>query len=285
MATYPPMKTSLQETKYTIRSENQSYVLTVRQSQDSIFLYIGGHHTYCLECQLFTQDSSMKRYFDTSIGDLSHVYYNEACAINSKFKRGDDTNRILKLIISYVSQNYSYIRGLSFMDERYRDCDTGGTVDLANMYYCLHGKTWYMSKLDATFLHEKDKLAFEKAHADFTTLKTTLPWNIVNEYITTRLPMDESKLQTLYETTSTWQEFFSAIEKEIGISEFCGFIAPWIKGFLNRFFKFDMGRVKFITFLDSPKHKPLLQYDLLPYSQKGGKYTRKAPKRRARDLR
>jgi hypothetical protein len=106
----------------------------------------------------------------------------------------------------------------------------------------------------------------------------------MNEFITVKLPIEESNMKHMFETSQTWQEFFTTIRNTIGISKFCSFISPWIKTFMKIVFKFDFGSVKFLTLFNRPQHQPLLEYTIQPYTIQGGKYTRKAPRKRVRDL-
>lgn len=286
MASYPPKKYGSSEHIYIIHSESKSYILKIRKTPDTILLYIGGPTKYCLECQIYTENSFMKqvRGIDIRIGDLSHVYYNEDCSINQKFIRGDDTKRILRLLIAYLQKTYPKIQGLTLNDESYRECDDGQTVDLAIMHYILHGKTWYMSTLDVKFLNESDAKRFYECETRFNQYKNSLTWENMNEFITVKLPIEESKMKYMFETTQTWQDFFTSIRNTIGISNFCSFIAPWVKTFMKTLFKFEFGSVKYITMFNSPKHQPLLEYSIQPYTIQGGKYTRKASRKRVRDL-
>lgn len=287
MANYPPKKATSIEKVYTIHSENKSYILKIRESTDTILIYIGGYHKYCIECQIYTENSFMKRIKDITIGDLPHVYYNERCAINQTFVRGDDTKRILRLLIAFIRNTYPNIRGLMLYDESYRECDDGASVDLAIMYYILYGKTWYMSTLDAKIAYEKDLRYFNECDEAFHKLKGMMTWEQMNEFITVALPMEEKIIKGFYEEADTWTAFFTRVRNHIGISEFCSFIAPWIKGFMKTLMKFDFGSVKYIIHLDSEKHLPLLQYHLEQnngYFIGGSKYTRKNRHKKLRDL-
>jgi hypothetical protein len=284
MANYPPKKYGSSERIYTMHSDNKSYILKIRETVDSILLYIGGPAKYCLECQIYTENSFMKQIKDITIGDLPHVYYNEGCGINQKIVRGDDTKHLLRLCIAYLRKTYPKIRGLTLNDESYRECDDRQTVDLANMYYILHGKTWYMSTLGATFLNESDAKLFHNCEVQFNQYKQSMTWENMNEFITVKLPIEEANMKQLYESAETWQSFFTGIRNTIGISKFCSFIAPWIQTFMETLFKFKFGSVKFITMFDNPTHKPYAEYTLQSYTPQGGKYTRKAPRKRVRDL-
>ena len=275
MPPLPDKRNDMIEKRYKIQVDNHSYVLTVRSSDTSILLYIGGRYNYCLECQLFTKDSFMAKFSDISIGDLPHVYHENECKLDQPFLHGVDTTRILYLLISYISNTYPDIKGLTLIDKSYRDCDDGQSVDLAVMYYLLHGKTWYMSVVGADFLSIQDKQKFQKAEESFTSLKNTLSWDEFKQFITVKLPLPETELQHMYTSTQTWQDFFTTLRNKISISKLCIFISPWIKTFWNIFFKFKLDTVKFKFMFSNPELQNKLKYTITENKQTGGKYTRK----------
>ena len=102
MPLIPDKRNDMKEIKYKIQTPENSYVITIRTTDTSILIYIGGKYSYCLECQLFTENSFMARIKDITLGDLPHVYYQDDCALDNPFLRGDDTKRILYLLISYI---------------------------------------------------------------------------------------------------------------------------------------------------------------------------------------
>lgn len=275
MPPLPDKRNDMIEKRYKIQVDNHSYVLTVRSSDTSILIYIGGRYNYCLECQLFTKDSFMARFSDISIGDLPHVYYENECKLDQPFLHGVDTTRILYLLVSYIGNTYPDIKGLTLIDKSYRDCDDGQTVDLAVMYYLLHGKTWYMSVLGADFLSIQDKTQFQRAEEIFASIKQSLSWDEFKQFITVKLPLPESELKNMYISSQTWQEYFSNLRNRISISKLCIFISPWIKTFWNIFFKFKLDTVKFKFLFNTPELQNRLQYTITEYKQTGGKHTRR----------
>lgn len=274
MPPLPDRRNDMKETKYKIETTENSYIITVRISQTSTLIYIGGKYTYCLECQLFNENSFMARIKDITLGELPHVYYQEDCALDKPFLRGDDTKRILYLLISYIQKTYPNIKGLLFTDKSYRECDDKQSVDLAIFYYLLYGKTWYMSTLYADFASIQDKQTFIKAQDSFNNLKQALPWSDFKQFITVKFPIDETELQKMYSITNTWQSFFTTLRNRIGISELCIFVAPWLKSFWNTLFKFNLDSVKFkFMFSDLDVQ---IEYTLTKYNQNGGRKTRRS---------
>jgi hypothetical protein len=275
MPQLPAKRNDMFEEKYTIEFQSSRYVLTKRWSDTSYLLYIGGKYGYCLECQLFTKDSYMAKFTDITIGDLPHVYYEEECRLDGPFLRGIDTRRILYLLVSYIQKTFPTVRGLTFTDKSYRDCDDGQTVDLAIMYYLLYKKTWYMSVLGADFVNSNDKQRFKNAETAFDEIKGKMDWGGFKDFITVMLPIPEEEMKIMYDTNQTWQTFFLALRDRITVSTFCIFISPWIKTFWNKIFKFNFESVKFKFMFSTPELQKPLEYTLTNYVQNGGKYTRK----------
>lgn len=281
---YPPKKEGIYEEKHTIVAEKRSYVLTTRSSDNSILLYIGGPHTYCIEAQLFKETSYMKDIIDISLGDLSHVYYNEACTIDDKFLRGTDTRRILKLVMAYVAKTYPYIRGFTFSDESMRECDDRQSVGLAFLHYLLYGETWYETVMGSTLFEKKDKDEFIDKNKKFQELKLKLPWKDFKDIITIKLPMSEEIMKEYYEISETWTVFFVKIRDEISASTFCSFVAPWINQFRKMFFQFDFTKVKHVVLFSNSKLTPLMEFELKAYVHRGGGSTRRKRRMRVQDI-
>ena len=281
---YPPKKEGIHEEKHTIVAEKRSYVLTTRSSDNSILLYIGGHHTYCIEAQIFKEDSYMRHMQDITLGDLPHVYYNEACAIDDKFLRGTDTRRILKLIMGYVAKTYPRIRGFTFSDESTRECDDKQSIGLAFLHYLLYGETWYATVIGSDLFEKKDKDEFIDKNEKFQKLKTKLPWNDFKDIITTKLPISEEMMKGFYETSETWTAFFIKIRDKVTASIFCSFVAPWINQFRKIFFQFDFTKVKHVVLFSNPKLTPLMEFELKTYVHRGGSSTRRRRSTRVQDV-
>ena len=255
-------------TRHKLQVGSKSLLLTIHESESIIILYIGGHEKYCIEVLLYKQVGGET----ITQGHLSHVYYNINCSLENNFQRGIDTDMILKLLMSYIKDNYPYITTLRFEDTSYRTCDNNKVIELAEMNYIFSGKTWYEMKFGA-YLDGKDILEFSKADKAFQEIKKTMEWKKFKDYIT--IPFNESELEPMYTSSETWQDFFSQLRVKLGVSEFCIFLVPWFHRFMDAKFKLSLSKLKYIL----PLNKSV-EYSVLNYSRGGKQFTRKKIKQR-----
>jgi len=213
--------------------------------------------------------------FDVSIGNLPNLYYNMNCSLEHDFKRGVDTNMIIKVLQAYIKDNYPYIKYLQFSDASNRECDDGQFIDLAAMSYFTTGQTWYEKHFHAVLTHESDEI-FKKAVAGMNEKKSKLLWDDIKPIIKADYPLSEDTLKQLFEKSKTWVEFFGEIRDKIGVPKFCVFAAPWFSMFMSIFLKMNIINLKY----NMPIHFKV-SYTLLPYTSGGKRFTRKTLRPRA----
>ena len=253
-----------------ISSDKKEYILTEYITTDTISIYIGGKTKYCIQGQLYKKDSPFSRILDVTEGILLHLYYDKECDLTDTFERNTDTHKLLQILISYIKHNYPYITKLKFNDASTRTCDNGSTVDLSIMSFLIYGKTWYERHFNA-YLDEKDREPFIRAVTDYNTKKQKIDWGMMKSYILTDFPLPENQMEKLYNNSPLWQDFFYGINKQIGISGFCMFISPWIHGFINPNFKFNVKYATYIFPIDNSAFKPYAKYNSVKY----GGYTKR----------
>lgn len=280
MSTYPNNKNG----NYTVTNEiiqltNGTQFLVVQyESPDTISLYFGGKDTYCVEMQINKADSIFSRLptFDLSEGNLSHVYYNEACAVNRPFMRGVDTQTLIRIAIHYTKTKYPYITKIKLDDKSYRDCDNNKTIDLAYSEYLLYGKTWYMKNFDAVFKNPEHAVLFERESKKFQDMmKQTITWEMIYAIMNYTDILPAPQLKEYFDTSNTWQHFFRKIRDEIGAGEFCIFLVPWFKQFLTTYFNFRFESYPYTIQLSSPKLQTVPEYTIMKYQKGGARKTRK----------
>ena len=169
------------EIKKNIKIGSKSLLMTIREDTNSVNIYIGGHELYCLNI-FIKKEQSIYSGFNPSIAHLPGIEYNSECSLEYNFKRGIDTNMILKFAISYIYKNYPHVKGLSFNDASYRSCDNGNTVSLAIMSYIASGKTWYETHFGA-YLEAEYISAFKSAEQRFQESKKIIQWEIMKNLI------------------------------------------------------------------------------------------------------
>jgi len=90
-------------------------------------------------------------------------------------------------------------------------------------------------------------------------------------------------MKSLFTSHDTWQSYFVALLEETGIEVLCSYMGPWITRFVERVGKLRFHSYEFkIPVPNSSLGKK--EYMTMNYSARGGKYTRRQPKKRVGDL-
>ena len=269
MTSLPKADSDTNVTKHTIKIGTKSLLMSLYETEDSITLYIGGHDMYCLDINIIKYTSKMASTFDPTIANLSKIQWNQNCSLEYNFRRGIDSNMILKFAITYIQKTYPHVKGISFNDASFRTCDNGQNVSLAMMSYISTGQTWYEKNFGA-YLEPEYISIFKSAKQRFIESKNNISWESMKS-IFRKFPMDESKMKTIFESATTWQDFFGPIKDIIGISEFCIFIAPWLDKFLNRTMRYNILGLQYIL----PIKDYGIVYTVSEYQRGGRGLTRK----------
>jgi hypothetical protein len=236
MASIPKVLPNQQEEVIRIQYNNIVFLLTVHKGSDTHIVYIGGPHTYCINFQIYLENSIYKNFIDINTCLLDHFYYDKLCSISGGFQRGVDTALIFHLGITYIKNNYSHIKKIKLKDYSTRECNNGYSINLYEKFYITKGKTWYQEKYGA-YLSDNDAKKFETKHAQFNEKKQQIDWNTMKQFITTNiLP---NNIEEYYNGSKTWQEFFTKLESSMGVAAFGEFISPWISTFLSSVMKYD----------------------------------------------
>lgn len=263
--------------RYTIRIGTKSMLMTEHESDFSTTFYIGGHDTYCIDVQLMKPASRQ----DITVGNFNKIRFDVNCSLEHNFKRGHDTNTLLQFILTYIHTKYPHVLRLRFNDASERTCDDGQVVSLAEMSYITRGMTWYQKNFGA-YLEGDDLEGFTTSEASFQAIKASIPWELMDDTMknihASPFPMDTDTMHSLYEDSSTWQQFFGGIRDAIGVAEFCRFVAPWLSRFMTRYFK---RRLVYLTYT-LPVKSWDISYTIGEYQRGGKKFTRKNSRVRMR---
>ena len=272
MPRYHSKKPTQTETREEIETSSNKYLLTVRESEYSTMIYIGGLDSWCLECQIIRENP---------VANMPKIEYDERCSLSGRFKRGDDTVGIMALMTSYIQNKFPHVTHITFDDYSRRNCDDRQSIDLAPFYYVFDGKTWYMNKMGAQIFNTSDLEYFINATKRFQELKQTMTWEDYDVCVNTAHPLPDTDMKTIFEESPTWQVFFNELKKRVDISDLCLYMAPWIKDFVKRKAGLQFSSMTFV--MNVPNLKlPNISYTLKPYVKNGGRYTRK--QRKIREL-
>lgn len=264
---YPEKNPQETETFQVIRLGSLSILLTKRESEKQITIYLGGPTRWCVYCELPKVGGQLK-----DIGYLNKVRFDLLCSMEHSFAKGHDTKQLIRLLVQYIHENYPSVTHLSFNDTSTKACDNKVDTSLAFMTFLYTEQTWYEKNFRA-FIATQSKANYEDLKRRFMDLKQK-PWEEFWEYAyrgADSLPIPESVLKGIYDSSETWKEFYGSIVDRVGIAEFCNWISFWSQRYMH-----DHG-IHFMTFTF---HLPIRSYGLsFTISQKGGRrrrrYTRK----------
>lgn len=251
-----------------VSTNSKRFRMSIYENERLLSFYIGGHTRFCVYAEMIKNDNGELK----DMGYLYKIRYDEVCSLDNQFTRGADTQFILKFLLTYLSKTYPSVKKLAFNDASARTCNHGVPVSLASMQFILTGKTWYQKHFSA-YLEGRDIQNFTRYYDDYTRQKKLTDWNMII-YRIDNLPslgIDMQTLEQIYNQTNTWEEFFSYISNMIGIGEFCEFIYPWLDKFIKSFLKHELMGFQYMM----PVKEYPIEYELLPYTKGGKRFTRK----------
>jgi len=185
MPRYYPKKPTQTEIQEIIETTANKYLLTVRTSDTSTMIYLGGVNAWCINCHVL---------HNGTVANMPKIEYNEACSLTGRYRRGVG---ILALMMTYIHDRFPNITHITFDDYSWRNCDEQQTIDLAPFYYLMYGVTWYMNKMGATFETAADASHFTDANRRFQQLKTTMTWDESDTEVTTAHPLTDVEMRRL----------------------------------------------------------------------------------------
>jgi predicted transcriptional regulator with HTH domain len=217
--------------------ENKTIVLTTYEKNSLISIYLGGVKHWCIHCDIVKGDNGKIE----EKGYLIKIRYDLLCSMEENIQRGGDISKLLKLLLQYIHNTYPSVKYLSFTDLSSRRCDNGIDTNLAVMTYLYSGKTWYEKNFDVTIAEQSEDTLKQILHHYNESKK--VPWIKIKDIMSNYkiLPYSESDLETLYNNSETWKEFFETIHAKIGMSKFCIFVSSWLDGFTLKYFNNLMG--------------------------------------------
>lgn len=223
--------------RHQLKIDNHTIILTTYETESSITIYLGGVKHWCIHSTLHKDNNNKIK----EEGYLVKIRYDLLCSVEEKIQRGGDITKLLKLLIQYIHDTYPEVKYLSFNDLSTRRCDNESNINLAVMTYLYSGKTWYEKNFDVT-ISIQSKETLDKIVKKFNKSKKE-SWSVIRDtiYNYKELKYTECEIEKIYEEAITWNEFFEAIFKKIGIAKFCIFVSPWLDSFTIQYFNNLMG--------------------------------------------
>lgn len=255
--------------KITIVSKNNKnskkiFIITIFECKTSITIYIGSSNIYCVDCQLLKNINTGIPY----TGILTKARWDTECSIDNYFKKGNDSILIIKLLLSYIKNNYPTVNDIIFTDMSTKECDDKSSVNLASMKVFTDGKTWYETHFDVK-MGEIYKELYDKMKIQANKIKSELHFdNFMGYAIIDKLGIEKEELKKIYNEATTWQDFFSQIRDKIGVSKYCIWLGTgnWFDNFVCTTLKFNTLSLQFIF-----EPKEYITYSTNEYT--GGRHT------------
>jgi hypothetical protein len=238
-------------------------IITTFECETSITINIGNTEIYCIDCTIIKNNTGI---YNTGI--LTKARWDIDCSIGDPFEKGDDSIIIIKLLLTYIKDRYPSVTELLFTDMSTKTCDDGSSVNLAAMKVFTDGKTWYETHFDVKMDKQyQDLYNNMKNYANEKKLSMTFD-GFMGYININNIPIDNKLMRIQYENSKNWQDFFSYIRNNIGVSQYCIWLSKtgWFDNFTNAVLKFHTLSIQFIF---EPK-KYDISYKIL--NSFGGKY-------------
>ena len=222
----------------------KTMVITEFHTELSTTIYIGSDKIYCIDITLYKEKGGKYN----PRGDLTKVRWDGECSLTDAFERGTDTIMIFRLAMKYIHTTYPDIQVIAFTDLSTKECINGASVSLSAMKLFTDGKTWYESRFNAYI--DPDSTAMYTAMMERAMKqKELMSWDQF-VYYTANNPtlLRIEHIKEKYESSNTWQEFFTYIRSQLDISTFCICLSEknWFDIFVQSRLNFNLMSVKFL---------------------------------------
>jgi len=225
------------------RIRKKTFILTIFELEQSYQLYIGNYDVFCIDVQLFKGDEN-----HAVTGILTKARWDKDCSLDDPFEKGDDSILIIRFLMSYIKKQYPYVKDVIFNDMSTKECDNGGSVNLAGMKVLMDGHTWYEEHFEAT-MYEPYRELYNKLKENITSYKQKMSFDTFSGYAkpsNTGIPVEE--IRALYDASKTWQAFFSGMREKLGISKLCIWLSHngWFNLFIDSVLRFNTMSIQFV---------------------------------------
>lgn len=147
-------------------------------------------------------------YPNDSTAILQSLSYDLRCASNQPMPKNHGTRAMLNAGLGFIRDQFPHISRVSLSDEMTFQCE-GKNVPTGNMSFVLHEKTWYERYYNA---YPANKMNYEELKRAYRLSKLhDTPFKRIYKEILSSSGIRSSDAKTLYETSTTWKEFYQAI--------------------------------------------------------------------------
>jgi len=222
----------------------KTMIITEYHTELSTTIYIGSNTIYCIDITLFKgmDGTYMPR------GILTKVRWDGECSLTDPFEHGTDTIMIFTLAMSYIHTMYPTVTVMAFTDLSTKQCTNGSSVSLSAMKLLTDGKTWYESRFHA-YIDPASAAMYTAMMDRAMKQKTMISWEEF-VYCTARnqIILGIDKIQETYESSTTWQEFFTYVRSQVDVATFCVCLSEknWFDIFVQSRLQINLMSVQFL---------------------------------------
>lgn len=212
----------------------------------SKYFLLGNDTQPCLSFIVYTKEAQEILGKDIIYtANLMNIERLKECIMNDisdeYFEKYSSNIELLNEFLKYIKKNYPYVKEIKLNDKSYIPCDKDDNLDLLTYYIALYGKTWYEDKYKAYSKDDyslyktqvkkyiskgfKSSLSWDLFYAKYILLGNNFTKNIINNNI--------DICRNIYETSSTFPDFFKSINKKVEKKYKCYFFKSWLEQFIK----------------------------------------------------
>lgn len=167
-------------------------------------------HTYTVQIESQDRTECIILYVNKNIPDahLQSLTHDARCSSNQPMPRHIGIRAIVNAAIHFLTYQFHYVKQLLIHDIAYFTCGDK-QVRTSNMLFLLHGKTLYERYFNAYPDREEPYRALQRIYTSISPCK--LPFRVLWKEIFSRTGLSKKELKTLYDTATSYQDFFKSI--------------------------------------------------------------------------
>lgn len=270
---------------YKLKVPPHTFYLTISKGNTVDTISIGGKKGQCVSISVNKPDSILveRGFHKKEIATIPILSHDPKCAVDTILPRGEGSVLMIKIILSEVKKRYGYVESFQFTDNSHITCNNGKEISLLSLYIMTHSATWYAEHFKAILEDSSLNAKYTTGIKMLSNPELKIPFSDFKGLIQSHTTSAVLRaIQPLYESTTSYAEFFKKCIEDKGKYEFCNLTVDWIDSFIQFYFQFNPLTSSWIIKSDTiepitPEYESKLNKK--PNNQNGGRYTRKNTKK------
>ena len=208
--------------QFIISTKHNQFLLTCNMKSNYLYITYGNFDKECIELFLYN---------NSTIAKMPSFDYHKQCNLKNDLLNGSGT-RDLMISFCYALKTIFKNKILYIHLDDYSNitCDNGIKVNLATYNFAFYNKTFYERHFSAELVSNHLLYQQKKLLMNDENYKKNSKWflNLIQKY---NLP--DLKLQEMYESVNTYNEFFKKLVDYYSKNELCHVVQDWIQEFIS----------------------------------------------------